>query len=44
MDDDGQSEQIMRQTEKLVDVLAIERQPVAGSVFERTEPFFAARE
>ena len=42
LNDDGNSDQIMRQTEKLMDVLAIERQEVAGSVFERTEQFFDA--
>lgn len=34
-------EQVMRQTEKLVDVLDVEQHAVAGSVFEETDGFFA---
>ena len=35
-------EQVMRQTEKLVDVLSVERHELAGSVFESTDGFFKA--
>ncbi len=33
--------QLIRQTEKLVDVISVEQHDVAGSVFEKTEEFFA---
>jgi acetolactate synthase I/III small subunit len=32
--------QLIRQTEKLVDVISIEQNDLAGSVFEHTEAFF----
>ena len=33
-------QQLIRQTEKLVDVISVEQQDLAGSVFEKTEGFF----
>ena len=33
-------QQLMRQTEKLNDVISIEQQDIAGSVFEHTDAFF----
>ncbi|MCP4187002.1 MAG: acetolactate synthase small subunit [Gammaproteobacteria bacterium] len=33
-------QQLIRQTEKLVDVISVERHELAGSVFEQTEEFF----
>ncbi len=35
-------EQVIRQTEKLVDVVTIERHEVSHSVFEKMEAFFTA--
>ena len=40
LNEDDKSEQVMRQTEKLIDVLSIERRPLKGSVFEKTDHFF----
>ena len=33
-------QQLIRQTEKLVDVISVEQHDLAGSVFEKTEGFF----
>ncbi len=33
-------QQLIRQTEKLIDVISVERHELAGSVFEQTEEFF----
>lgn len=33
-------QQLIRQTEKLVDVISVEQHDLAGSVFEQTESFF----
>ncbi|MEM7365554.1 MAG: ACT domain-containing protein [Pseudomonadota bacterium] len=33
--------QVLRHTEKLVDVISIEQQDMAGSIFEQTEAFFS---
>ena len=33
-------QQLIRQTEKLVDVISVEQHDLAGSVFEQTEGFF----
>lgn len=35
-------DQVMRQTEKLIDVLAVERHGVADSVFQQMDGFFKA--
>ena len=34
-------QQLIRQTEKLVDVISVEQQELEGSIFEQTEDFFA---
>lgn len=33
-------QQLIRQTEKLVDVISVEQQELEGSIFEQTEAFF----
>jgi acetolactate synthase-1/3 small subunit len=33
-------QQLIRQTEKLVDVISVEQQDLKGSIFEQTEAFF----
>ena len=38
----NQSDQIIRQTEKLIDVVSIQRQPVKDSIFAITEKFCTA--
>ncbi|HBR98156.1 MAG TPA: acetolactate synthase small subunit [Gammaproteobacteria bacterium] len=40
--DEERLDQIVRQTEKLIDVLVVERHTVNDSVFARAETFFAA--
>ena len=42
VNEEDKLDQVMRQTEKLVDVLSITRQPVAGSVFTHMEDYFGA--
>ena len=41
VNEEDKLDQVMRQTEKLVDVLSITRQPVAGSVFTHMEDYFS---
>jgi len=40
VNEEARLQQLIRQTEKLVDVISIEQGELAGSVFERTEAFF----
>ncbi len=40
VNEEARLQQLIRQTEKLVDVISIEQDELAGSVFERTEAFF----
>ncbi len=41
VNEEDKLEQIISQTQKLVDVVDIEQHEVAGSVFEKTDGFFA---
>ncbi len=40
IDEEVRLQQLIRQTEKLVDVISVEQHSVAGSVFEKTESYF----
>lgn len=40
LNEEEKLEQVISQTEKLVDVLTIEKHELAGSVFEKTQGFF----
>jgi len=42
LDEKEKLPQIIQQTQKLVDVLSIERHPLSGSVFEKTNDYFTA--
>lgn len=42
LDEEEKLAQVISQTEKLVDVLAVEKCEVEGSVFEKTDGFFKA--
>ena len=41
VNEDDRLQQLLRQTEKLVDVISIEQHELEGSIFEQTEQFFA---
>ena len=40
VNEDERLQQLIRQTEKLIDVISVEQHDLAGSVFEQTEGFF----
>ena len=40
VNEDKRLQQVIRQTEKLVDVISVEQQDFKNSVFEQTENFF----
>jgi len=40
VNEDERLQQLIRQTEKLVDVISVEEHDLAGSVFEKTEGYF----
>ena len=41
VNEEDRLQQLIRQTEKLVDVISVEQQELEGSIFEQTEAFFA---
>ena len=41
VNEEDRLQQLIRQTEKLVDVISVEQQELGGSIFEQTEDFFA---
>ena len=40
VNEEDRLQQLIRQTEKLVDVISVEQQELEGSIFEQTEAFF----
>lgn len=40
VNEDERLQQLIRQTEKLIDVISVEQQELKGSIFEQTEAFF----
>ena len=40
VNEDERLQQLMRQTEKLIDVISVEQAELKGSIFEQTEAFF----
>ena len=40
VNEEDRLQQLIRQTEKLVDVISVEQQEMEGSIFEQTEAFF----
>ena len=41
VNEDERLQQVIRQTEKLIDVISVEQEEFKGSVFEQTQGFFA---
>jgi acetolactate synthase-1/3 small subunit len=40
VNEEDRLQQLIRQTEKLIDVISVEQQELKGSIFEQTEAFF----
>jgi acetolactate synthase-1/3 small subunit len=40
VNEEDRLQQLIRQTEKLIDVISVEQQEMEGSIFEQTEAFF----
>jgi acetolactate synthase-1/3 small subunit len=40
VNEDDRLQQLIRQTEKLIDVISVEQHELKGSIFEQTEAFF----